>query len=151
MSIARAIAKRPVFTRLFTTDNKVTIPADSKATVYEADIVSGVPLEVTTRTVRIYRPAKTNMQSGTAGTDYWKIDFDVQQRWENELMGWSSSADTVQALRIKFDTKEDAILFAQKQGYKYVVQEPKVAKFKVRSYSSNFKYNPKKLTWHHTK
>ena len=49
------------------------------------------------------------------------------------------SADTVQALKIKFDTKEEAILFAQKQGYKYTVDEPKETKFKVRSYSSNFK------------
>jgi NADH dehydrogenase (ubiquinone) Fe-S protein 4 len=54
-------------------------------------------------------------------------------------------------LQIKFKTKEEAIAFAEKQGYKYTVQEPKETKFKVRSYSSNFKYTPKKLTWHHTK
>jgi NADH dehydrogenase (ubiquinone) Fe-S protein 4 len=53
----------------------------------------GVPPEVLSRGVRIYRPAKTAMQSGTAGTEEWKIDFDVQGRWENELMGWSSRSE----------------------------------------------------------
>ena len=45
--------------------------------------------------------------------------------------GWSSSADTVQAIRLNFKTKEDAILFATRQGYKFRVIEPKVTKFKV--------------------
>ena len=66
-------------------------------------------------------------------------------------MGWSSSADSVQALRIAFESKEAAILFAERQGYRYRVDEPKVAKFNVKQYSANFKYNPKKLTWFHTK
>jgi NADH dehydrogenase (ubiquinone) Fe-S protein 4 len=55
----------------------------------------GVPQEVLSRGVRIYRPAKTAMQSGTAGTEEWKIDFDVQGRWENELMGWSSRSERI--------------------------------------------------------
>ena len=114
-------------------------------------MILGVPEGVTRRTVRIYSPAKTAMQSGTSLSEEWKIDFDIQEKWQNELMGWSSSADTVQALRIKFDTKEAAILFAERQGYDYRVEVPKETKFKVRSYSSNFKYNPKKLTWFHTK
>eukprot|EP00842_Homolaphlyctis_polyrhiza_P000151 jgi/Hompol1/1136/HPOL_001065-RA len=91
------------------------------------------------------------MQSGTMETTHWKIDFDTEARWENPLMGWASSADPVQALRIKFDTKEAAIAFAERQGYDYWVQEPKDRKFEVQSYSANFKYSPKKLRWQHTK
>jgi NADH dehydrogenase (ubiquinone) Fe-S protein 4 len=91
------------------------------------------------------------MQSGTGSAEDWRIDFDTNPRWQNELMGWSSSADTVQALRLKFESREDAIRFAERQGYRYRVDEPKDAKFKVKSYSANFKYNPKKLTWFHTK
>ena len=101
------------------------------ALVYEAEVLSGVPDEVTNRKVTIYRPAKTAMQSGTAGTEEWRIEFDTKPRWENDLMGWSSSADTVQGLRMKFDSKEDAIRFATRQGYQYAVKEPKETKFKV--------------------
>jgi NADH dehydrogenase (ubiquinone) Fe-S protein 4 len=52
--------------------------------------IKGVPQEINQRTVRIYRPAKSAMQSGVANSLDWKIDFDVKSRWENELMGWSS-------------------------------------------------------------
>ncbi len=57
-----------------------------------ADILSGVPGEVATnRKVRIYRPCKTAMQSGTKQTHKWKLDFDVLSKWENPTMGWTSS------------------------------------------------------------
>jgi NADH dehydrogenase (ubiquinone) Fe-S protein 4 len=125
--------------RFNSTASKAPLAIRKQGELYEADILSGVPKEVSQRLVRIYKPAKSAMQSGVGNNNEWKLDFDVKQKWENELMGWSSSADTVQALRIKFHSKEDAILFAQKQGYEYVVDEPKEMKFKVKSYAKNFK------------
>ena len=54
--------------------------------------VTGVPEEhIKTRLVRIYVPARNAMQSGTFGTRKWRIDFDTRERWENPLMGWSST------------------------------------------------------------
>lgn len=54
--------------------------------------VSGVPEEhIKTRRVRIYQPAKSAMQSGTNNIHFWQIDFDTRERWENPLMGWTSS------------------------------------------------------------
>lgn len=91
------------------------------------------------------------MQSGTAEAEHWKLDFDVTERWSNPLMGWSSSADTVQALRIKFRTRDAAINFAERQGYEYWVQEPAPETFTPKLYAENFKYNPNKLRYHHTK
>ena len=38
-------------------------------------------------------------------------------RWENPLMGWQSSADVMQGTHLKFNTRDDAIHFAEKQGY----------------------------------
>ena len=111
----------------------------------------GVPSEVLRRTVRIYQAAKTAMQSGINETKHWKMDFDVMERWENPLMGWSSSGDTVQALRIKFSSKQAAINFAERQGYDYWVEDPKPEKFKVKSYASNFKYSAGPLRYQHTK
>ncbi|KAJ3091618.1 hypothetical protein HK102_014048 [Quaeritorhiza haematococci] len=110
--------------------------------IFEADLISGkyfrVPSEVSRRNVRIYRPADSVTQSGKNKV-YWKIDFDVLDKWENPLMGWTSSGDTVQALTIKFKTKEDAILFAERQGYDYWVEEPKASKFTIKSYADNYK------------
>lgn len=55
-------------------------------------ITSGVPEEhIKTRTVRIYKPAKNAMQSGTNNINFWQISFDTRERWENPLMGWCSS------------------------------------------------------------
>jgi len=59
------------------------------------------------------------MQSGSGKTERWRIDFDNLPgggRWENPLMGWASSADYMQPLRMSFRSKEDAAHFAEKQG-----------------------------------
>lgn len=53
---------------------------------------SGVPeTHIKTRRVRIYCPAKSAMQSGTNNINYWQLDFDTRERWENPLMGWTST------------------------------------------------------------
>ena len=97
---------------------------------------------------RIYRPAKTATQSGDWHGHHWRMDWDILQkghRWENPLMGWQSSADFMQGTHLDFKSKEDAIQFAQKQGYEYFVQEPNVRKFIPKAYANNFMHSPKKL------
>ncbi|KAI9095939.1 ETC complex I subunit conserved region-domain-containing protein [Phlyctochytrium arcticum] len=113
--------------------------------VFEAEAASGVPSEVSRRSVRIYKPARNAMQQGSANTDQWRLDFDVQERWENPLMGWASSHDSTQGLNIKFRSKEDAILFAERQGYDYWIDQPKTEKFRLKVYADNYKYVPGKL------
>lgn len=55
-------------------------------------LISGVPEEhIRTRRVRIYQPAKNAMQSGTNNINFWQMDFDTRERWENPLMGWTST------------------------------------------------------------
>ena len=54
--------------------------------------INGIPEEhVKTRLVRIFKPAKNAMQSGTDNTHAWQIEFDTRERWENPLMGWAST------------------------------------------------------------
>ncbi|KAI0974582.1 putative NADH-ubiquinone oxidoreductase 18 kDa subunit [Xylaria arbuscula] len=113
-----------------------------------AAVLSGAPIELQARTVRIYQPSKPATQSGTWGAHHWRMDWDVLakgHRWENPLMGWQSSGDFMQGTRIEFKTKEDAIRFAEKQGYEYFVQEPKARTFTPKAYANNFLYTPKKL------
>lgn len=93
--------------------------------IIPAGIVSGAPVDLQTRTVRIYKPAKSATQSGTWKQHQWRLDWDVLSkghRWENGLMGWQSSGDFVQGTNLSFSSKEDAIYFAEKQGKKTATQ-----------------------------
>ena len=53
-------------------------------------------------------------------------------------MGWQSSADSMQGTHMKFRSKEDAVMFAEKQGYEYYVQEPQERKVVPKAYANNF-------------
>ncbi|RCI06309.1 hypothetical protein CU098_001580 [Rhizopus stolonifer] len=66
-------------------------------------------------------------------------------------MGWASSSDYQQGLTMKFLSKEDAIRFAEKQGWNYYVQEPKTKKFVKKAYADNYLYSPNKLRLFKTK
>lgn len=122
--------------------------------VLTADVISGAPTELRHRAVRIYKPTRNTMQSGGTKGDQWRLNFDVLQgggRWENPLMGWASSADYVQAMQLKFRSKEDAIHFAEKQGWDYYVQQPTVKRVPPKNYSENYAYSPGKIKQAHTK
>jgi hypothetical protein len=92
-------------------------------------------------TARIYRPAKTAMQSGASKTR-WLLEYEPEQARQVEpLMGWTSSADMKSQIKLWFDTKEAAVAYAQKNGIPHRVEEPKEATRKAVSYSDNFKFN----------
>jgi hypothetical protein len=92
--------------------------------------------------VRIYQPARNAMQSGKAGTRQWVLEFvSTAKREADPLMGWTSSSNTSQQVALKFDTKDEAIAYAQREGYAYVVEEPKVKRLQTRAYADNFKYD----------
>ena len=74
---------------------------------------------------RIYKPAKTAMQQGEARTKEWVIQFaPASPREIDPLMGWTSSADMRAQVTLEFDTKEEAIAFAEREGLPYKVFEP---------------------------
>ncbi|KAJ4342625.1 ndufs4 NADH dehydrogenase Fe-S protein subunit [Didymella glomerata] len=119
-----------------------------------AAVLSGAPVDLQARQVRIYKPAKTATQSGNWTSEHWLMDWDVLakgHRWENPLMGWASSADFMNGHRLQFKSKDDAINFANKQGYEYFVQEPNVRKFVPKAYANNFTHVPGKLKQVRTK
>ena len=90
---------------------------------------------------RIYKPAKTAMQSGTAATKKWILEFQPEARREVEpLMGWTSSRDMKSQIRMRFSTKDEAIEYARRHGIPFVVREPKQRKHVAKSYADNFKY-----------
>ncbi|OAA33633.1 NADH dehydrogenase ubiquinone Fe-S protein 4, mitochondrial [Moelleriella libera RCEF 2490] len=127
---------------------------DGSESVLPAAVLSGAPAELQARTVRIYKETKPATQSGDFRTERWRMDWDILprgHRWENTLMGWQSSGDFMQGTHVNFKTKEDAVSFAEKQGYDYFVQEPNSRKFAPKAYANNFLYSPKKLKHIRTK
>ena len=98
---------------------------------------------------RIFSPAKTAMQSGKARTGLWVLEFDPEQpRKIDPLMGYTTSGDMRSQIRLTFETKEEAIAYAEKNGLAYRVQEPKEAKRRQISYAENFRYD-RKIPWTH--
>ena len=53
-------------------------------------------------------------------------------------MGWESSSDTLNELRLEFSTKELAINYAKKMKIDYEIIEPKKRKTVKKSYADNF-------------
>jgi hypothetical protein len=99
-------------------------------------------------TARIYLPARSAAQSGQ-GKDRWRLEFEPETaRQIDPLMGWTSSGDMRAQVKLNFDTKEEAIAYATRNGIPYRVEEPKPAARKVISYSDNFKYN-RLAPWSH--
>ena len=89
------------------------------------------------------------MQSGEARTKEWVLEYDITDRKDIEpLMGWTSSTDTQQQVRLTFETKEEAIAYAQRQGLTFSVIEPTPRKPLRKSYADNFKYG-RKGNWTH--
>ena len=91
--------------------------------------------------VRIFKPAKTAMQSGEARTKDWVLEFEPGSKPALEpLMGWTSSSDTRQQVRLEFASKDDAIAYATRNGLAYTLTEPKPRHSGKKSYSDNFRF-----------
>ena len=90
---------------------------------------------------KIYKPAKNAMQSGRANSTKWLLEYELETpRRPEPLMGWISSHDTLNQVRIQFDTKEEAVAFAEREGFEYSLSEPHARKVKPQNYIDNFKY-----------
>jgi hypothetical protein len=91
--------------------------------------------------VRIYCPARSVMQAGRARTKKWVLEFEPRYATEIEpLMGWTSSRDTLQQVKLTFPSKERAVAFAERQGWPYTVIEPHEPKIRPKSYADNFRW-----------
>ncbi|MDR6819014.1 hypothetical protein J2X76_004196 [Neorhizobium sp. 2083] len=91
---------------------------------------------------KIYRPAKTAMQSGKAKTHLWVLEFDQEQpRRIDPILGYTSSGDMKQQLRLTFESQEQAEAYAKREGIEYRVIQPKDPNRQIVSYTDNFRFN----------
>ncbi|ERN18625.1 hypothetical protein AMTR_s00065p00165170 [Amborella trichopoda] len=123
--------------RFFSSDALVKIKSG------EIGMVSGIPEEHLNRRVLIYSPARTASQQGSGKVGKWKINFLSTQKWENPLMGWTSTGDpyaNVGDAALYFDSEEAAKAFAEKHGWDYEVRKRHTPLLRPKAYSDNFKW-----------
>ncbi|RME13954.1 MAG: ETC complex I subunit [Alphaproteobacteria bacterium] len=100
---------------------------------------------------RIYQPARNAMTSGQARTKHWVLEFFPEGgKWYDPLMGWTSSADTQQQVRLRFPTKEAALEYAREHGIEAVVLPPHKRRHNIRpgGYGDNFAAT-RRTVWTH--
>jgi hypothetical protein len=99
---------------------------------------------------RLYPAAKTAMQSGAAKAKGWILDYEPEEPQQVEpLMGWTSSGDMKQEVRLNFPTKDEAIAFCERQGIAYQVFEAhEPPPRKGLSYADNFAFG-RRGAWTH--
>lgn len=93
--------------------------------------------------VRIFRPAKTAMQSGPGGNaKAWLLEYEpVAPKQADRLMGWLGSADTTQQVRLTFASREAAIAYAERNGLAYSVGSEPRKTVKAKNYADNFRFD----------
>ncbi|PWA86266.1 NADH-ubiquinone oxidoreductase [Artemisia annua] len=130
-----------LMSRLYsTTTDALSVPEYKSG---EIGAVSGIPDEHLQRRVLIYSPARTASQQGAGKVGKWKINFMSTQKWENPLMGWTSTGDpyaNVGDAALSFTSEEDAKAFAEKHGWNYTVKKHQTQLLKAKAYSDNFKW-----------
>jgi hypothetical protein len=90
---------------------------------------------------RIYQPPKTAMQSGWAKTHAWVLEFlSSHARRPDPLMGWSGGGDTQTQVRLTFETRDEAVAYADRAGLIYDVELPQHRRIKPKAYADNFRY-----------
>ncbi len=93
---------------------------------------------MTKRKAKIYKPTKTSTQSGIGKTKKWILEYIDESISINPLMGWESSSNTLSELKLFFDSKEQAIEYANKNKVQFTLIENNQRIFVKKSYTDNF-------------
>ena len=89
------------------------------------------------------------MQSGNGKTHAWVLEFAARQPSHLEpIMGWTASADTLQQVQLHFAQLEEAVAYAQKQGWLCSVERPKKTALHPKCYEDNFAFD-RPVPWTH--
>jgi hypothetical protein len=99
---------------------------------------------------RIFRPSKSAMQSGRGKTQEWVLEFEPTDALRPDpLMGWTQTSDTTSSqVRLEFDTREEAVRYAEQHGIPFQLIDPKPAKRIIKAYADNFAFG-RKVPWTH--
>jgi hypothetical protein len=89
---------------------------------------------------RIIEGERKTTQSGKAKTGRWTLEYERQEPQRHDpLTGWTGSGDTRTQVRILFDSKAEALAFAERKGLTiHLVPAPPV-QLKLQAYADNFR------------
>lgn len=91
---------------------------------------------------RIYRPAKTAMQSGKGNCRQWVLQFCPSEvSFIEPIMGWKGSKDTLHQIRLTFRSLESALDYAKDNNLSVHVESTHTPISKPKSYADNFQYD----------
>jgi hypothetical protein len=100
---------------------------------------------------RIFQQAKSAMQSGRGAKAGWVLSFvPSEAQRADRLVGWYGSADTAKQVMLHFETREQAIAYAEAQGLRYEAEASAkaVGNIKPKVYADNFKFG-RHENWSH--
>jgi hypothetical protein len=99
---------------------------------------------------RIFLPPRTAMQSGQAKTHHWVLEFEPSMaKTTDPLMGWTGSSDMLATeVRLMFDSREDAVAYAQRHGISFDLEIPAERRLRPRAYADNFR-TTRRGNWTH--
>jgi hypothetical protein len=94
-----------------------------------------------TMMARIYRPAKTATQSGSAKTKQWVLEYEPDAaRVVEPLMGWTSSTDMKSQIRLHFASAAEAVAYCERHGIPYQLFDAKAPARRTIAYADNFAF-----------
>ena len=89
---------------------------------------------------RLHRPAPSTTQSAPAHRQPWVLEFEPNYPLRIEpLMGWTSSEDVLQQVKLTFPTRQAGLRFADKHGLRCIIFEPHQRCCRPKSYSAQFR------------
>ncbi|SDZ89899.1 ETC complex I subunit [Rubrimonas cliftonensis] len=100
---------------------------------------------------KIYQPARSAMTSGQANTKSWVLEYAPESRRTiDPLMGWTSSDDMNGQVKLRFDSREAAVEYAERHRIAFQVLEPKKRRptIRPRGYGDNFA-TERRAPWTH--
>ena len=99
--------------------------------------------------VRIYRKAKSAMQSGEGRGGPWRAEFASEARPQADpLTGWTTMPDTRPQVRLSFASEEEALAWARSRGLVCRVQRGGTRTLRPKAYDENFRAG-RLLRWTH--
>ena len=63
----------------------------------------------------------------------------MARREADPLMGWISSPDMEQQVRLRFATPDEAVAYAKRKAIPYTLEAAREAPLKLQSYADNFR------------
>ncbi len=89
---------------------------------------------------RIIEEQRKTTQSGKALQGRWILEFERRQpQRPDPLTGWNGSGDTATQVKLRFNSKDEALAYAQRNGLDVHLVPATPTSLKIQAYADNFR------------